>query len=112
MLAARSRDIAGAEDALGDAFLSALRTWPERGIPDNPDAWLLTAARNAGRNAFRHQRVHDASAAEFERSYESAQGGDPLFPDERRCQAGRNRPFHSLGQAGCPPVVAGNDHRG
>jgi RNA polymerase sigma-70 factor (ECF subfamily) len=44
-LAARTRDVAGAEDALGEAFAAALRTWPVDGIPDNPDAWLLTAAR-------------------------------------------------------------------
>ena len=45
-LAARTRDVAGAEDALGDAFAAALRTWPDRGVPANPDAWLLTAARH------------------------------------------------------------------
>ena len=44
-LAARSRDVAGAEDALGEAFRAALETWPERGVPDNPDGWLFTAAR-------------------------------------------------------------------
>ena len=46
MLASRSGDIAGAEDALADAFVSALTTWPRRGIPDRPEAWLLTVARN------------------------------------------------------------------
>src|ERR1043166_5526961 len=44
-LAVRTRDVAGAEDALADAFAAALRTWPDRGVPANPDAWLLTAAR-------------------------------------------------------------------
>lgn len=38
-------DLASAEDALGEAFLSALQRWPEEGIPGRPDAWLLTAAR-------------------------------------------------------------------
>lgn len=46
MLASRSGDIAAAEDALSDAFVSALRTWPERGVPKRPEAWLLTVARN------------------------------------------------------------------
>ncbi|MEM1387225.1 MAG: DUF6596 domain-containing protein [Pseudomonadota bacterium] len=46
ILAARSGDIAAAEDALADAFVAALRTWPERGIPEKPQAWLLTVARN------------------------------------------------------------------
>ncbi|MEM1373267.1 MAG: DUF6596 domain-containing protein [Pseudomonadota bacterium] len=46
MLASRSGDIIAAEDALSDAFVAALRTWPERGIPDRPEAWLLTVAKN------------------------------------------------------------------
>jgi hypothetical protein len=41
MLASRTGDIIAAEDALADAFVAALRTWPERGIPDKPEAWLL-----------------------------------------------------------------------
>lgn len=45
MLASRSGDIAAAEDALADALAAALTGWAERGVPDNPDAWLLTAAR-------------------------------------------------------------------
>lgn len=46
ILARGSGDIAGAEDALADAFAKALATWPGAGLPDNPEAWLLTAARN------------------------------------------------------------------
>ena len=34
-LAARTRDVAGAEDALSDAFAEALRTWPADGVPQN-----------------------------------------------------------------------------
>ena len=45
-LSARTRDVAGAEDALGDALLSALTSWPRDGVPDKPEAWLLTAARH------------------------------------------------------------------
>lgn len=44
-LAARTRDVAGAEDALAEAFTSALDAWPRTGVPDNPHAWLLTVAR-------------------------------------------------------------------
>ncbi len=82
-LAARSRDIAGAEDALAEAFASALRTWPERGVPASPEAWLLTAARNALLNAGRHRRVRDAAAAEIERRHEEIAARDAAFPDER-----------------------------
>lgn len=46
LLAASTRDIALAEDSLGDAFERALRTWPSTGVPDNPEGWLLTVARN------------------------------------------------------------------
>jgi predicted RNA polymerase sigma factor len=46
LLAASTRDIALAEDALADAFERALRTWPRTGVPDNPGGWLMTVARN------------------------------------------------------------------
>lgn len=57
LLAARSGDIAGAEDALAEAFTAALETWPDRGIPESPEAWLLTAARNAIGKRTRHGKV-------------------------------------------------------
>jgi RNA polymerase sigma-70 factor (ECF subfamily) len=44
-LAARTRDVAAAEDALSEAFASALADWPQNGCPSNPEAWLLTVAR-------------------------------------------------------------------
>ena len=44
-LAARSGDVAAAEDALSEAFASALTDWPRKGCPDNPEAWLLIVAR-------------------------------------------------------------------
>lgn len=46
ILAASTRDIALAEDALADAFERALRTWPDSGVPDSPEGWLLTVARH------------------------------------------------------------------
>lgn len=46
LLSARTHDIALAEDALADAFAKALDHWPSHGVPDKPDAWLLTTARN------------------------------------------------------------------
>jgi len=46
LLSATTGDLASAEDALADAFERTLRTWPGRGVPDVPDAWLLTVARN------------------------------------------------------------------
>jgi predicted RNA polymerase sigma factor len=53
LLASRSGDLAGAQDALADAFAAALETWPQRGVPANPEAWLLTAARHRQADAWR-----------------------------------------------------------
>lgn len=44
-LAARTHDVAEAEDALSEAFAAALDDWPRNGVPSNPEAWLLTVAR-------------------------------------------------------------------
>jgi predicted RNA polymerase sigma factor len=44
-LSARTRDVAAAEDALSEAFASALGDWPKNGCPQNPEAWLMTVAR-------------------------------------------------------------------
>ena len=44
-LTSRCGSIAMAEDALADALAVAVRKWPDDGVPDNPEAWLLTVAR-------------------------------------------------------------------
>lgn len=62
-LAARTRDVAGAEDALSEAFASALAQWPAQGVPDNPEAWLLTVARRRLVDAVRGRiRAEEAAA--------------------------------------------------
>src|SRR5262249_57417042 len=61
LLAARTRDIAGAEDAPGDAFAAALRTWPVDGVPDKPDARLPTAARRRQTHDIRKRPVPTAA---------------------------------------------------
>jgi len=53
VLAAPTRDIAAAEDALADAHERALVRWPDDGIPANPEAWLLTVARNRMRDMWK-----------------------------------------------------------
>jgi RNA polymerase sigma-70 factor (ECF subfamily) len=55
-LAARSRDVAAAEDALADAFASALTDWSKNGVPNSPEAWLLTAARRRAIDAARRKQ--------------------------------------------------------
>jgi RNA polymerase sigma-70 factor, ECF subfamily len=53
LLAASSGDLALAEDALSTAFERALTTWPDSGVPDNPEGWLLTVARNRQRDVWK-----------------------------------------------------------
>jgi RNA polymerase sigma factor (sigma-70 family) len=62
LLASTTGDIQLAEDCLGDAFERALRAWPGSGVPANPDAWLLTVARNRQRDVLR-SAAHRASAS-------------------------------------------------
>jgi RNA polymerase sigma-70 factor (ECF subfamily) len=56
-LAAQTRDLAQAEDALAEAFALALSAWPESGVPASPEAWLLTAARRRALDAARRGRT-------------------------------------------------------
>lgn len=56
-LAARTRDVAAAEDALSEAFAAALRDWPVHGVPRTPEAWLLTVARRRMQDQWRHRRA-------------------------------------------------------
>jgi RNA polymerase sigma-70 factor, ECF subfamily len=64
-LSARTRDVAAAEDALSAAFESALRDWPKSGVPDSPEAWLMTAAKRSLIDAARRRKTHDDSAADL-----------------------------------------------
>jgi RNA polymerase sigma-70 factor (ECF subfamily) len=81
-LAYRWGDLAAAEDALADALERALRTWPAGGVPEAPEAWLMTAAKNRLREGARHARVRDdpAAAVLFE---DEAMPEASVFPDDR-----------------------------
>jgi RNA polymerase sigma-70 factor (ECF subfamily) len=85
-LSARSRDIAAAEDALADAFGAALAGWPATGIPANPEAWLLTAARRRLTDAARRRHVREQALPDLLLAAEEAEAhaADPSgFEDER-----------------------------
>jgi len=56
-LSVHTHDLAAAEDALSDALVKALTAWPRDGLPQNPEAWLLTTARHSIIDAVRHQQV-------------------------------------------------------
>jgi len=84
-LSSHTRDMASAEDALSEALVAALTAWPRDGVPQNPEAWLLTTARRALIDVIRHQRVVLASEPILlllkESSTEVALSTE--FPDER-----------------------------
>jgi predicted RNA polymerase sigma factor len=60
-LSSHTRDVASAEDALSEALVAALTTWPRDGVPQNPEAWLLTTARHFFIDLVRHRQVAVAS---------------------------------------------------
>ena len=83
-LASRWRDVAAAEDALGDALVAALETWPRDGVPDKPEAWLFTAARRRLLDATRHASVRANAAADLRLAMDDTHDvTDAIFPDER-----------------------------
>ncbi len=86
-LAVRSRDVAAAEDALADALVAALEHWPRTGVPDKPEAWLLTAARRRLIDAARHSQVQAEAAPELlaaaAREAQDFTEAGMIFPDER-----------------------------
>lgn len=65
LLAARTRDVAAAEDALADAFAAAISAWPRGGVPDNPEAWLFAAAKRKLIDASRRKRTANEGEAQL-----------------------------------------------
>src|SRR5487761_88619 len=84
-LSSHTRDLASAEDALSNALVAALTTWPQDGVPQNPEAWLLTTARHSLIDLVRHQQVAVASepALLLLREEPKDMTLSPEFPDER-----------------------------
>lgn len=83
ILAARTRDVAAAEDALADAFAAALTAWPAQGAPDNPEAWLIAAAKRKLIDAARRAAVAEAGAPQLLRAIEEAESVAEPLPDRR-----------------------------
>src|SRR5262249_14007985 len=82
-LAAPSRDVTAAEDALADAFRAALESWPRTGVPDNPDAWLLTTARRRLIDKMRHDRVQSSAAESLKVIVDNGENLGDQLPDKR-----------------------------
>lgn len=82
-LAAGTRDLAAAEDALAEAFLAAVRSWPDSGVPDRPEAWLLTAARRTLIDAARRRDVATRALPSLARLVGQEPGALSTIPDKR-----------------------------
>ncbi len=84
-LAARTRDVAAAEDALSEAFAAALSDWPRHGCPSNPEAWLLTVARRKVIDFARRRSTGEAAAGQLRLLAEGldAAAADAEIPDRR-----------------------------
>jgi RNA polymerase sigma-70 factor (ECF subfamily) len=84
-LAARTRDVAAAEDALSEAFAAALADWPRNGCPSSPEAWLLTVARRKMIDVARRQAHRQNAAGELQVLAEGLEAAvaDVEIPDER-----------------------------
>jgi RNA polymerase sigma-70 factor (ECF subfamily) len=84
-LSARTRDVATAEDALAEAFASALADWPRHGCPSNPEGWLMTAARRKLTDGARRRATSEAGAAQLRLMAEGmeAAAAEAGIPDRR-----------------------------
>jgi RNA polymerase sigma-70 factor (ECF subfamily) len=85
MLAARTRDVAAAEDALAEAFAAALSAWPRAGVPEKPEAWLFAAARRKLIDAARRAKTAANGEAQIALSIEAleAEANEQALPDRR-----------------------------
>ncbi|HZL74459.1 MAG TPA: RNA polymerase sigma factor [Propionibacteriaceae bacterium] len=74
-----------AEEAVQDAFVQALRSWPKRGVPNNPAAWITLTARNKAIDRLRRERLGAVKAGQAEELRALEGLGDDVhqIPDER-----------------------------
>jgi predicted RNA polymerase sigma factor len=83
-LAAHTRDVSAAEDALSEAFASALAVWPVQGCPSNPEAWLFTVARRKSIDALRRGRNGQVASAQLQVLADELEAAiDTDIPDRR-----------------------------
>jgi RNA polymerase sigma-70 factor, ECF subfamily len=73
------RDVGLAEDLAQDAMVSALQQWPESGIPDNPGAWLMAAAKHRAMDHFRRRAMLERKHVELGRDVQSKELEMPDF---------------------------------
>jgi predicted RNA polymerase sigma factor len=69
-LARMVRDVTRAEELAQDALVIALAEWPKTGVPQNPGAWLMAAAKRKAIDGMRHDKMRDRKHAEIGRDLE------------------------------------------
>jgi RNA polymerase sigma factor (sigma-70 family) len=78
-LARTLRDVGLAEEMAQDALVSALETWPRDGVPTNPGAWLMAAAKNKALDRLRQIKLHTSKQEELGADADAR--GDHVVPD-------------------------------
>jgi RNA polymerase sigma factor (sigma-70 family) len=73
------RDVGVAEELAQDALVAALEHWPERGVPDNPGAWLMATAKNRALDRLRQEVLHARKREELGRDLDAQEAH--LVPD-------------------------------
>jgi RNA polymerase sigma factor (sigma-70 family) len=68
-----TRDVAAAEDLAHDALVAALEQWPREGVPSNPGAWLMTAAKHRAIDLVRRRSLRERKHSELGRELEEQQ---------------------------------------
>ncbi len=103
-------DLQVAEDALHDAIERALSTWPSRGIPQAPEAWLVTVARNRNTDRIRKRASHERHAPALTRLEEHGSWSPTLVEPEALLGQGWGDDLLRMIFTCCDPVL-GTDER-
>jgi RNA polymerase sigma-70 factor (ECF subfamily) len=90
-----------AEEALHDAFASAIEQWPRDGVPANPRAWLVSAGRFKAIDAMRRRARFDASLAEIAERFDAT--ATAATPDEEGVEDDRLRLIFTCCHPALPP---------
>ena len=98
------RDVGIAEDLAQDALVSALEQWPESGIPENPGAWLMAAAKHRAIDHFRRSTLHERKHGEIARALEAQEMAMPDFDSALDDQVGDD--LLRLMFISCHPVLS------
>jgi RNA polymerase sigma-70 factor, ECF subfamily len=103
-----ARDVGLAEELAQDALVAALEQWPRSGVPDNPGAWLMAAAKNRAVNAWRHRKLAARKHAELaaDAGGEAAAGGAEMADLEDRLDDEVGDDLLRLVFISCHPVLS------